>query len=514
MIGAGLILGKISVRGISLGSSGVIFAGLLAGHLGYRVAPEAGLAGVVLFIYCLGIGAGPSFLQMFLNRGKALALLAGVMMVSAVVVVWLLGSLFKLSPDLASGLFAGALTSTPALAAATEKLPAGSDVAVGFGIAYPFGVIGVILFVQILPRWFAGGIEASLKDSAGSRGEIIRELVEVQNRNLVGKHLRDVTVLAKSNCQVSRIIVDGQPRPIPKDFHLELGQHLLIVGRAGQIETVIEAIGVRCPEPQFVLDVERQRRNIVITSKDVVGRTLKDLHFRSRFGVTVSRITRQDIEFVPGPEQSLHYGDILRAVGEPDDLERFATVVGHRARTADETDLIILAGGLILGMILGRISVSLGGQSLSLGMAGGPLLVGLILGHFGQFGSLSVRMPRAGRMLLSELGLTVFLAQAGCQAGDQFVEVVQQQGLTMCLVAAVVVVVPLLSGFLAARYWLRLSLLEMAGGICGAMTSTPGLGAVTSAIDSSVPATSYATVYPVALVLVTLLAPILIACIS
>jgi putative transport protein len=139
------------------------------------------------------------------------------------------------------------------------------------------------------------------------------------------------------------------------------------------------------------------------------------------------------------------------------------------------------------------------------------LLVGLLLGHFGQFGGLSVRMPRAGRLLLGELGLTVFLAQAGCQAGGNFVEVVRANGLTMCLAAAVVVVVPLLSGFLAARYWLRLNLLETAGGLCGAMTSTPGLGAVTSAIDSSVPATSYATVYPVALVLVTLLAPILIA---
>ncbi|QDT19551.1 aspartate:alanine exchanger family transporter [Gimesia chilikensis] len=511
MIGCGLILGKIAVRGISLGSSGVIFAGLLAGHWGYQVAPEAGLAGVVLFIYCLGIGAGPSFLQMFLNRGKALALLAGVMMSAALLAVLLMGRLFKLSPDLASGLFAGALTSTPALAAATEKLPAGSDVAVGFGIAYPFGVIGVILFIQILPRWFPGGIEHALNESTAARGDIIREVVEVQNRNLVGKRLRDVTILAKSNCQVSRLIVEGQPRPIPKEFQLELGQLLLVIGRTGQIETVIEALGTRCPDAQYVLDVERQRRNIVITSKEVVGRTLKDLHFRSRFGVTIARITRQNIEFVPGSEQTLHYGDILRAVGEPEDLERFATAVGHRARTADETDLIILAGGLILGMILGRLSLSLGGQSFSLGMAGGPLLVGLLLGHFGQFGGLSVRMPRAGRLLLGELGLTVFLAQAGCQAGGNFVEVVRANGLTMCLAAAVVVVVPLLSGFLAARYWLRLNLLETAGGLCGAMTSTPGLGAVTSAIDSSVPATSYATVYPVALVLVTLLAPILIA---
>lgn len=507
-------MGKISIRGVSLGSSGVVFVALVAGHWGYRVAPEAGLVGVVLFIYCLGIGAGPSFLRMFLSRGKSLAILAGVMMGAAGLATWILARLFQLSPDLASGLLAGALTSTPALAAATEKLPADSDVAVGFGIAYPFGVIGVILFIQLLPRLFSGVSSASETSSADDLGKIVRELVEVKNERIVGKRLRDLSVLARSNCQVSRIVVDGQPRPIPAEFQLTLGQQLLIVGRVGQIETVIEAIGERCPEPQFVLDVERQRRQIVVTAKELVGHSLKELHLLSRFGVTISRITRQDIEFVPGSDEMIHFGDLLRAVGEPENLEKFATFAGHRARTADETDFITLAGGLILGIILGRIKFSLGSESFSLGMAGGPLVAGLILGHFGQFGSITVRLPRAGRLLLAELGLTVFLAQAGCQAGDKFVSVVQQHGWMLCLVAAIVVLVPLLAGFAVARFVLRLDLLETAGGICGAMTSTPGLGAVTSAIDSSVPATSYATVYPVALVLITLLAPLIIMLIS
>ncbi|WP_339735305.1 TrkA C-terminal domain-containing protein [uncultured Gimesia sp.] len=514
IIGFGLILGKISIRGVSLGSSGVVFVALLAGHWGYQIAPEVGLAGVVLFIYCLGIGAGPSFLRMFVSRGKALAILAVTMMGAAGLTTWILARLFQLSPDLASGLLAGALTSTPALAAASEKLPLGSDVAVGFGIAYPFGVVGVIFFIQLLPRLFSGVSSESETTSADGLGKIVRELIEVKNQSMVGKRLRDLSVLARSNCQVSRIIIEGQPRPIPAAFQLALGQQLLIVGRVGQIETVIEAIGERCPETQYVLDVERQRRQIVVTAKELVGHTLKELHLLSRFGVTISRITRQDIEFVPGPDETIHFGDLLRAVGESENLEKFAASAGHRARTAEETDFITLAGGLVLGMILGSIKFSLGGESLSLGMAGGPLIVGLILGHFGQFGAITVRMPRAGRLLLAELGLTVFLAQAGCQAGDQFVSVVQQNGWTLCLVASIVVLVPLLAGFLVARFFLRLDLSETAGGICGAMTSTPGLGAVTSAIDSSVPATSYATVYPVALVLITLLAPLVIMAVS
>lgn len=514
MIGLGQILGRTSVKGVSLGSSGVVFIALLAGHFGFQVSSEVGMVGVVLFIYCLGIGAGPSFLQMFVSRGKTLMLLTVVMMGVTAAVAWGLARIFQLSPDLASGLFAGALTSTPALAAATEKLPVGSDVAVGFGIAYPFGVIGVILFIQLLPRWFPEMAAATGASGYDLRGEILRELVEVTNPSLNGKHLRDVTVLARMNCQVSRIIRDGQLQPIPAGFQLEVGQQLLIIGRTGQIETVIETLGVRSSEAQCILDVEHQRRLIVVSSKKMVGRTLKDLHLLSRFGVTIARITRQDIEFVPGANETIHFGDILRSVGEPESLDAFADYAGHRARTAEETDLVVLAGGLIAGMVLGKLSLSLGSFSLSLGMAGGPLLAGLILGHFGQFGRLSIRMPRAGRLLLADLGLSLFLAQAGSQAGDQFVAVVQQKGWSLCAVAIILVVVPLLTGLVAARYWLKLDLLEMAGGFCGAMTSTPGLGAVTSAVDSSIPATSYATVYPVALVLVTLLTPLLISLIS
>ena len=511
IVGIGLILGKVSIFGVSFGSSGVIFVALLAGHLGVQLAPEVGLIGVVLFLYCLGIGAGPIFLRMFLTSGKKLAILAVAMLGAAGLTAWILARLLDLRSDLTGGLLAGALTSTPALAAATEILPANSDVAVGFGIAYPIGVIGVILFIQVLPRLFPARIEKEMSLSGNHTGTIVREVVEVKNANLVGKRLRDLSVLARLNCQVSRIILDGRPQPIPADFQIDIGQKLLIIGRIGQIGAVIETIGERCSETNFVLDVERQRRNIVVTSKELVGKKLKELHLLSRFGITIARITRQDIEFVPGSDEGIHLGDILRAVGEEQNLKKFGEFAGHRTRLTDETDLVALASGLILGVILGQIKISLGGESFSLGMAGGPLVVGLMFGHIGQFGPVSVRMPRAGRLLLSELGLTIFLAQAGCAAGDQFLSVVKANGWTLCFAALIMVTIPLLAGYLVARYWLCLNLLETAGGLCGAMTSTPGLGAITSVVDSSEPATSYATVYPVALVLVSFLAPFVIS---
>ncbi len=514
VIGLGLAVGKLTWRGISLGTSGVLFVALAAGHFGLRVPPTAGVLGIVLFVYCLGLGAGPSFLRMVFQQGKALAAMAVAMIVAAGAVAWLVARGLGLSADLASGLFAGALTSTPALAAASERLPADSDVAVGFGIAYPFGVVGVILFVQLAPQLLARLPGRSTAGESAEGSPITRMLVQIANPNVTGKPLRDVGVLSRANCQVSRVLVEGRLQPIPPAFQLELGQRVLVVGAQDRLADVVEVLGERCEIINHVLDVEQQRRRIVVTARDLIGQSLRELHLRSRFGVTITRITRQDIEFVPSPEERIQFGDILIAVGESAGLDRFVAYAGHRERTADETDLISLSAGLMLGVVVGRVELAFGGEAISLGLAGGPLLVGLVLGHLGHVGPIAVHMPRAARLLLGEIGLTLFLAQAGSQAGGNFIPVLSEHGLSLGLGALVIVAVPLIVGSVVARCVLHLGILETLGGICGAMTSTPGLGAVTSAVDSSRPATSYATVYPLALVLVTLLAPVLIALLS
>lgn len=511
IIGCGLLLGQFSWRGISLGTSGVVFAALAAGHFGFQVPEIAGVVGVILFVYCLGIAAGPSFVRTFAQQGKVLALLALAMIFSAGVAAWIVAKVFHLGPDLASGLFAGAMTSTPALAAASERLPADSQVAVGFGIAYPFGVIGVIVFVQLMPRLFRNHAATVAVDDAGDDGPITRVLLQVQNPMVAGKALRDVTLISQANCQVSRLLDEDELRPIPHDYRLKLGDRVLVIGAERRLRNVVEMLGERCDEINYVLDVEHHRRRVVVTAKVMLGKSLEELHLRSRFGVTVSRIARHNVEFVPGPQERIQFGDALTAIGEPEGLDLFVKFAGHRERTLDETDLVALCAGLIFGIVLGRVGITLGKQTLSLGMAGGPLLAGLMLGHFGYIGPLQVRIPRAARFLLSDIGLSLFLAQAGAQAGGQFVTVIREHGLALCVAALVIVAVPLVVGMLLARYAMRLPLLDSMGGICGAMTSTPGLGVIMSTVESPRPAVSYATVYPLALIVVTITAPILIA---
>lgn len=521
----GLAIGRVSIGGMTLGTSGVIFAALAAGHFGFEVPASAGSIGVILFVYCLGIGAGPSFLRMFVRQGKSLAVMAVTMIGSAGVVTWLFAKLFGWSPDLASGLFAGSLTSTPALAAAVERLPENSQVAVGFGVAYPFGVVGVILFVQLAPRLAKTLFERAkpedeedwilnLPSTPDDEGPITRVLVEITNPGVVGKRPGEIGAIAYSNCQISRVLELDRLKPITSDFTVQMGQKLLLVGAKRRLDELVEILGKRSDETSYTLDVERQRRRVVVTSSKVVGRTLEQLHLLSRFGVTISRIVRQDVEFVPSAKVRIQRGDALTVIGEPASLEKFVQFAGHRERTLDETNLVSLAVGLILGILLGRVEFKLNDASLSLGLAGGPLLVGLILGHIGHFGPLVGHIPRPARLLLGDIGLALFLAQAGSSAGGNFVTVVREQGIMLCLASLVIVTVPMIVGLIVAAFGLRLGLLETLGGLCGAMTSTPGLGAVATASESDLPATSYATVYPLALVLITILAPILISSLS
>lgn len=515
-VSLGAALGRLSWRGLSLGTSAVIFVALLIGHLGYSIPDNAGLLGLTVFVFCLGINAGPRFFRLFREQASSLALMGTVMITAAVAGTWLFARTFGVPADLAAGIFAGALTSTPALAAAVESLPPDSQVAVGFGLAYPFGAIGVVLFVQLAAKYRGRLQEDDLEiEKAGeAHSTITRRVVEVANPSVVDRQVSDLEILDKCSCQISRARVGNQLTPVPGSFKLQLGQQVLVIGADCEIDLVVDFLGLRASDADYVLDVERQRRRVVVTSETVVGRSLKELHLGSRFGVTITRIMRHDVEFVPDASQTIQFGDALTAIGQPEGLERFVEYAGHRERSFDETDLISLAVGLLLGAVLGRVRFQLGSETFSLGMAGGPLVVGLILGHFGRVGPIVGHFPRAARLLLTEIGLALFLASAGVKAGGQLLQVIQRHGTGICLGAILITAIPLLVGSLLTRYSLRMGLLQALGGICGAMTSTPGLGALTSKIDSNVPVTSYATVYPIALILMSLLAPILVSVMS
>ncbi|MCC9607290.1 transporter [Blastopirellula sp. JC732] len=512
VVSFGLLLGQVSLFGLTLGSAGVLFVGLIAGHFQLLVPGGTGEIGLAAFVYCVGLGAGPTFFRSLMQDGRTLALLGAVIVASGTVTAWGVGKLLGLPAELTGGVFAGAMTSTPALGALTTALPDSPDVAVGFGVGYPFGIIGVVAFVQILPKLLGRDLKsAAAGDPNAAATQIIRKLVEIRNPAIVGKRPGGVPMLEACNCQTPRVRDGELLRPTPHDFHFALGQQVMLVGPERNLAGVLDMLGTEVEgADQLLLDAERQRRQIVVTSPEFVGKSLKELHLLSTYGVTITRIRRHDVEFVPSAITRIEFGDMLTAVGEPENWPEVERLAGHRPSTLDQSDILSLAIGLLMGISLGMLPVSIGNQSIQLGLAGGPLIVGLILGHFGRLGPIAGHLPRSARMLLMEAGLALFLASAGVSAGGNFVEVLRSQGIWLCVGAAAVAIVPLAVGFLLADLVMKLRLLKSLGAICGGMTSTPGLAAITSATDAAEPVIAYVAAYPIALFLVTILAPILV----
>jgi putative transport protein len=419
---------------------------------------------------------------------------------------WAMG----IAPALAAGLLSGALTSTPALAASLEVLNEPS-VAVGYGAAYPFGVLGVILFAQMVPRLLKMDLEteAAKAESATRLPRVHLAWFQLTNSQLFGKSISVLSSALPSSTLISRVAKHDGTRPALSDIVLEGGDHLSVVGSEHALNRVELLLGPRIAgfqeAPSEVTSI-----TLVVSASAVVGKTLAELKLREKFSVNVSRIWRDDFEFVPHGITTLEFGDTIRVVGNLCDCQSLAPVVGHQEERLQETPFLPLTMGLLVGVVLGFVALPLpGGLSVSLGLAGGPLLAGLVAGHFGRIGRLTFRVPIAAKIFIRELGLIFFLAGAGVAAGHEFWPVLQRQGVALIGVGVMTTLVPMAVAFTMARFLLHWDAVTALGAVCGAMTSTPGLGVVVKLTRSQASSLAYVAVYPTALIGVTVLAPLM-----
>ena len=510
ILALGMLVGHLSIRGISLGSSGVLFVAMLFGHFGLSIPGAIGTLGVVLFVYSVGLQAGPRFFASFRKRGLSFAMLALATLIAGFITTVIVQAIFGIEAPLAAGLYTGALTTTPGLAAALETVD-DPNVSVGYGLAYPFGVVGVVLFVQVLPKILKIDLkkEAREVEGASSGPKVDRVWLEVKNPQVAGRSLGDILHTQQASAAISRVNRGERIMPGKSDTVLEMGDKLAVVGTSEQLEQMEMLLGPKTEEFDEPPS-EVTTRTLVVTEPAVIGRSLGEMHVRERHGVVVSRMWRDDIEFVPNSNTRMEFGDTLRIVGEIPDCDRFVQVAGDQEKKLHETNFLPLTIGLLIGVLLGSLAIPMpGGLELKLGMAGGPLLAALLLGHFGRIGRMQFRVPIAARIFIRELGLIFFLASAGMSAGANFLEVARSQGVALFTAGLIITIVPLALAYLIARRLMRLDVASTLGAICGGMTSTPGLGVATSAADSDVPALAYATVYPVALIFVTILSQML-----
>ncbi len=529
VIGLGYLVGRIRLGPIEFGSTtGVLLMGLLFGHLGFPTQPGAASFGFTIFIFSVGLQAGPSFFGVFMQDGPKYIALSAVVALTAFSLALGMVALFGLQPGLGAGLLAGALTSTPTLAGAEDAinsglavLPAGmtaaeasSNVSAAYALTYLFGTAGLIMFIRYFPAVLGVDLAAEAQRLGEERGmgrrshavggddlPVVRAY-RVSGTEVVGKRLGDVGVERGHKVVALKIrrgdrVLDRDP-----DLMFEDGDVVSVIAGLNEHRVFQEIAGPEVLDPKL-LGYQVNTSGIIVINEKLVGRQIRDLAIASRYGCFVVGITRAGIELTYQDDLVLQKGDRLQVTGVAAALEEFAGEAGYIEEAVQATDLLTFSLGICGGILLGLVAIKLGQVSLGLGSAGGLLLVGILIGFLSSIHPTFGRVPAAARFLLMELGLTIFMCSVGLKAGAGFMEILMEAGPQLLGAGILVTLTPVLVSYGFGHYVLKMNPALLLGSIAGAMTSTPSLSIVTQAARSEVPALGYAGTYTFANVFLT-----------
>ena len=523
----GLAMGKIKICGISLGIAFVFFIGILAGHLGVRVDAAmmdyAQNFGLILFVYVLGLSVGPGFFGSLAHEGLALNMWSIVVVALGTVFALLLCPLTGITlPDMA-GLLCGATTNTPALGAAQQTLSQlgipHSGTALGCALTYPLGVVGVILAILVLRKLFVKAEDLAVKHQNTEKETYIARF-EVVNPAISGKTLAQLALMTRLKFVISRVW-RGDEVIVPKSVtQLQLHDQLMVVATQDEASVLEMLFGKRLEEDWNKeevdwnsLDTKVESRVVVLSRPMLNGKTLGSLQLRHTHRVNVSRVSRGDLTLLALPNLRLQYGDRLHIVGEPKAVDDVEALFGNSVESLNEPNLAAIFIGIIMGLALGAIPIHLPGMSIpvKLGIAGGPIIVGILVGAFGPRFHLITYTTRSASLMLRKLGLSLYLACLGLDSGVHFFETVMRpEGLVWIGVGFLLTIVPvLLVGFILLRLK-RYDYGTICGILCGSMANPMALAYANDTISGDTPSVSYATVYPLGMFLRVILIQIML----
>jgi putative transport protein len=531
VVGAtGLALANLKVRGVGLGIAGVLFAGIVIGHFGIHI--EHGILefvrefGLILFVFTIGLQLGPGFFASLRREGFRFNLLAVIVILLGAALTLGLARVLGIDLFAAIGLFTGATTNTPALGAAQQAmntLNANAERAVlpalAYAVAYPGGVFGIIATLLLLRFGFRiqpeTEAEAYRAEQRKGLSALERMNLLVENPNLENLAIGDVPGRRETGVILSRIKRAGESevRTATEQTVLHVGDIVLAVGPRKSLERFRVIIG-RESEVNLTQTPGRVASlRIAVTRKQVLGQSIGDLALDARFGVIVTRVTRADLEMTALPELRLQFGDMLQIVGDEAALPKAAKELGNSPRALNETNFTPIFIGIALGVLVGMLPLAIPAMPVpvKLGLAGGPLILAIILGRIGRIGPFVWYMPANANMAFRELGIVLFLACVGLKAGDKFFSTVfTQQGLTWLLAGAAITMIPLLVVGIIARLALKLNYTALSGLLAGSMTDPPALAFANAICKSDAPSVAYATVYPLTMLLRIVVVQILV----
>ena len=517
----GLWIGNWRIYGVGLGIGGVLFGGIAIGHFAKLYGLEVNLHtlefirefGLILFVYTIGIQVGPGFFASLRTSGLKLNLFAALLVVLGCIVAVILHKIWGIPLPVILGTYSGAVTNTPSLGAGQlmlSELGADSNVmTLSYAVAYPFGICGILLSMWLIRFVFRINVDSEARlyqqQSGLGHGNLQTMNIEIRNSNLSGLTLQEIPDLEEGEVVCSRL-KRGEVLMVPKpDTVVQLGDLLHLVGDKKALKKVRLVIGEEVATSLSTQGTELRVERVVVTNEKVLGKTLGDLELKSKFDVVVSRLNRAGIELVPGSGSSLQFGDILNLVGRPESIEAVAGLVGNAQHKLQQVQMLPVFLGIGLGVIVGSIPFYIPGFSaaLKLGLAGGPLVVALILSRIGSIGKLYWFMPPSANLALREIGIVLFLSVVGLKSGGEFVStLVDGDGLLWMACGAVITLLPLLVVGFLARVFGKINYLSLFGMLAGSMTDPPALAFANAMHPTSdAAALSYATVYPMVMFL-------------
>ena len=524
----GMTLGSLKFRGIGLGTAGVLFAGILVGHFGpavdHHTLDFVKEFGLILFVFTIGLQLGPGFFAALRQQGMKLNALAAAIVLLGAIAAPLAGWIGQFDRAAVLGIFSGASTNTPSLGAGTQTLGTVPGIApdrlalpaLAYAVTYPTAIVGIIATLLVLKQLFRVNIERESEELAAKARRkaepLERRTFIVTNPNLDGGPLGSIPGRIETGVTLSRVRHGGETRVATDVTVIHRDDRLVAVGTRAGLDQFERVVGRRTDEDLTLTDPGVTFRRVVVTDRDVLGKTVDELNLDERFHVAVTRVTRADIEMTAVPGLRLQFGDQLQIVGATPDLDNAARAVGNSLKELNETHFIPFFIGIALGVALGTMPIAFPGlpQPVRLGLAGGPLIVALVLGRIGRIGRQVWHMPVNTNLAFREFGIALFFAAVGLSAGPKFFATVfTATGLQWLLAGACVTVLPLLLVAIFARVVCKLNFIDLSGLIAGSMTDPPALAFASSVARSDAPTVAYATVYPLTTLLRILSAQVL-----
>ncbi len=525
----GIWLGKIKIAGISLGITWILFVGIIFSHFNMRMDGHAlhflKEFGLILFVYSVGLQVGPGFFSSFKKGGMTLNMLAVLIVFLGVLTTYVIYRLTGLPITTMVGILSGAVTNTPGLGAAQQAFfdvagREGTDIAMGYAVAYPLGVVGIILAILSIRYLFRINFSKENETIQNAQEEKAARAthvsIQVKNPALFGKEVSEIAMLIDKKFVISRVLHEDAGIEIAYSrTHLEKGDKLFVIAAKQDIEAIVAFIGERLPMHRAdweQMDATLVSRRIVITRSEINGKALGEMHLRSGFGVNVTRVNRSGVDLVASPALELQIGDRVTVVGTEKQVGNVEKILGNSLRRLREPNLVPIFLGIALGILLGSIPFTFPGipQPVKLGLAGGPLIIAILISRFGPHYKLVTYTTMSANLMMREIGISLFLACVGLDAGSGFVETVVNGGYAWIGYGFIITFLPLIIVGVVARMIYKINYFTLMGLLAGSTTDPPALAYSNAIAGNDMPSVGYATVYPLTMFLRVLTAQLLV----